>query len=418
MFIKNFEKKGFLYQCTDIEKLTDLTNRSKIAAYIGFDCTANSLHVGSLMQIMILRLLQQHGHKPIIILGGGTSKIGDPTGKDEARKALNAEEITKNSEGIKKSLAKFIKFGDGSGNDGNSDAILVNNDTWLSSLGYIEFLQNFGSFFSVNRMLSMDSVKSRLEREQHLSFLEFNYMLLQAYDFYHLNKAYNCLLQIGGSDQWGNIVMGVDFIRKLTGNETFGITTPLLTTSSGVKMGKSVAGAVWLNEDMLSPYDYFQYWRNCEDPDVIKFAEFFSELNDTEMQEFSKIASSNINEAKKQLAFNLTKLCHGEEAARQALEVATNVFELGGVDMSLPTFYVESARLAAGVPAFELLFEAGLAASKSEAKKLVRGAGVKVNDQMIMEENMLINASFISNDKVIKLSVGKKKHILVKIEAK
>jgi len=411
MFIKNFAEKGFLYQCTNIEKLTDLTNHSKIAAYIGFDCTASSLHVGSLMQIMILRLLQQHGHKPIIILGGGTSKIGDPTGKDEARKALNVDEIAKNSEGIKKSLSKFINFG-----DGISDAILVNNDTWLSTLGYIDFLRDFGSLFSVNRMLSMDSVKLRLDREQHLSFLEFNYMLLQAYDFYHLNKSYNCVLQIGGSDQWGNIVMGVDFIRKLTGNETFGITTPLLTTSSGVKMGKSVAGAVWLNEDMLSPYDYFQYWRNCEDPDVTRFAGFFSELNDREMEEFTKLVSTDINTAKKQLAFNLTKLCHGTEAAQQALETATNVFELGGVDMSLPTIFIEHTRLNIGIPAFELLFEVGLASSKSEAKRFIRGAGIKVNDEIIQDENMIINSSFIGDNKVIKLSIGKKKHILVKAE--
>ncbi|WP_417905136.1 tyrosine--tRNA ligase [Candidatus Tisiphia endosymbiont of Micropterix aruncella] len=410
MFIKNFDSKGFLYQCTDLEKLTELMKNSKISAYIGFDCTAQSLHVGSLMQIMILRLLQQYGHKPIVLLGGATSKIGDPTGKDEARKSLTKEEIAKNAEGIKKSLSKFIKFG-----TGENDAILVDNSNWLESLNYLDFLRNFGSFFSVNRMLSMDSVKLRLEREQHMSFLEFNYMLLQAYDFYHLNKLYGCSLQIGGSDQWGNIVMGVDFTRKLTGNEVFGMTTPLLTTASGNKMGKSIGGAVWLNEDMLSPYDYYQYWRNCEDQDVVKFAKLYSELGEDAMQEFILLSTSDINSAKKQLAFNLTKLCHGEEAAMTALETATKVFEQGEIDTNLPTIYLEQGRLALGIPAYELLYEAGLAKSKSEGRRLIKGAGAKINNQLIQDENMVIDLTFMQDNQLIKISAGKKKHVLIRL---
>ncbi|WP_375331474.1 tyrosine--tRNA ligase [Candidatus Tisiphia endosymbiont of Oplodontha viridula] len=410
MFIKNFDSKGFLYQCTDLEKLTELMKNSKISAYIGFDCTAQSLHVGSLMQIMILRLLQQYGHKPIVLLGGATSKIGDPTGKDEARKSLTKEEIAQNAEGIKKSLSKFIKFG-----TGENDAILVDNSNWLESLNYLDFLRNFGSFFSVNRMLSMDSVKLRLEREQHMSFLEFNYMLLQAYDFYHLNKLYGCSLQIGGSDQWGNIVMGVDFTRKLTGNEVFGMTTPLLTTASGNKMGKSVGGAVWLNEDMLSPYDYYQYWRNCEDQDVVKFAKLYSELGEDAMQEFILLSASDINSAKKQLAFNLTKLCHGKEAAMTALETATKLFEQGEIDCNLPTIYLEQGRLALGIPAYELLYEAGFAKSKSEGRRLIRGAGAKINNQLIQDENTVIDLTFMQDNQVIKISVGKKKYVLIRL---
>lgn len=410
MFIKNFDSKGFLYQCTDLEKLTELMKNSRISAYIGFDCTAQSLHVGSLMQIMILRLLQQYGHKPIVLLGGATSKIGDHTGKDETRKSLTTEEITQNAEGIKKSLSKFIKFG-----TGENDAILVDNSNWLESLNYLDFLRNFGSFFSVNRMLSMDSVKLRLEREQHMSFLEFNYMLLQAYDFYHLNKLYGCSLQIGGSDQWGNIVMGVDFTRKLTGNEVFGMTTPLLTTASGNKMGKSVGGAVWLNEDMLSPYDYYQYWRNCEDQDVVKFAKLYSELGEDTMQEFILLSASDINSAKKQLAFNLTKLCHGKEAAMTALETATKLFEQGEIDCNLPTIYLEQGSLALGIPAYELLYEAGLAKSKSEGRRLIRGAGAKINNQLIQDENTVIDLTFVQDNQVIKISVGKKKYVLIRL---
>nr|WP_253307495.1 tyrosine--tRNA ligase [Rickettsia endosymbiont of Ceutorhynchus assimilis] len=410
-FIKEFANRGYLHQCTDLERLTAITAETKIAAYIGFDCTATSLHIGSLMQIMILRLLQQWGHKPIVIIGGGTSKIGDPSGKNQERKALTKEDIAKNAEGIKKSLSKFIKFG-----SGESDAIMLDNSQWLDSLNYLDFLRDFGAFFSVNRMLTMDSVKLRLDREQHLSFLEFNYMLLQAYDFYHLSKNYDCVLQLGGSDQWGNIVMGAELIRKLTGREVFGMTTPLLTTSSGEKMGKSVGGAVWLNEDLLSPYEYYQYWRNCEDADVVRFARLYSELSKNALAEFENLAESEINGAKKQLAFNLTKLCHGEGAAKSALETSIKLFEQGEIDENLPTIIIEQQILQLGIPAFELFYKAGLSSSKSESRKLIRGKGSKVNDQTVLDENMLINSNFLLDGQVIKLSVGKKKHILVKAE--
>jgi len=409
-FINNFKERGYLYQCTDIECLTSLMEKEKIVAYIGFDCTAKSLHVGNLMQVMILRLLQQYGHKPIIIIGGGTTKVGDPTGKDEARKMLSKEDIAENTLGIKKSLSKFIKFGDSS-----SDALLLDNSEWLDSIKYLDFLRDYGRFFSVNRMLTMDSVKSRLERDQSMSFLEFNYMLLQAFDFYHLSKEFNCLLQCGGSDQWGNIVMGVDFAKKLTGKELYGITTPLLTTSAGVKMGKSLNGAVWLNEDMLSPYDYYQYWRNTEDLDVVRFAKLYAEFNIEEMLEFEEIAKSDINKAKKHLAFTLTRLCHGEDDAKKALDTATRVFEDKEIDQNLPTFFIKSDRLDLGIPAYELYFEVGLADSKSDARKLIRGKGARINDTVIDDENMTINSKMLLKNQVIKLSSGKKKHLLIKL---
>lgn len=345
-----------------------------------------------------------------MIIGGGTSKIGDPTWKDEARKILSKEEIAKNAEGIKKSLSKFIKFGEES-----SDAIMLDNSEWLDSLNYLDFLRDFGSYFSVNRMLTMDSVRLRLEREQHLSFLEFNYMLLQAYDFYYLSKYYNCSLQLGGSDQWGNIVIGVDLIRKISSKEVFGMTTPLLTTSSGAKMGKTAAGAVWLNEDLLSPYDYYQYWRNCEDADVIRFAKLFSELNTKEFTKFENLVAEDINAAKKQLAYELTKLCHSEQAAKSALETAVKIFEQGEIDENLHTVVLELEILQAGINAYELFHEAGLATSKSEARKLIRGKGAKINDKLIEDENMIINTNFLLDKSVIKLSAGKKRHILVRI---
>ncbi len=409
-FIEEFINKGYFHQCTDLDRLTIITKETKIAAYIGFDCTATSLHIGSLMQIMILRLLQHHGHKPIVIIGGGTSKIGDPTWKDEARKILSKEDIAKNAEGIKKSLSKFIKFG-----EGESDAIMLDNAEWLDSLNYLAFLRDFGIHFSINRMLTMDSVKLRLEREQHLSFLEFNYMLLQAYDFYYLSKHYNCSLQLGGSDQWGNIVMGADLTHKISGKDVFGMTTPLLTTSSGAKMGKTAAGAVWLNEDLLSPYDYYQYWRNCEDADIVRFAKLYSELTQEELNKFESLAAEDINAAKKQLAYELTKLCHSEQAAKSALETAVKIFEEGQIDENLPAVVLEQEVLQAGISAYELFHEAGLASSKSEARKLIRGKGAKINDEVVADENMIINTTFLLDKNVIKLSSGKKRHILVKV---
>lgn len=409
-FITDFVNRGYHYQCTDLEGLRKITNERKIAAYIGFDCTAKSLHVGNLMQIMILRLMQQYGHKPIVIIGGATTKLGDPTGKDEMRKILTEEELEANKAGIKKSLAKFITFG-----DGPSDAIMLDNSTWLDGMGYMEFLRDFGRLISVNRMLTMESAKARLERSQSLSFLEFNYMLLQAYDFCHLNKHHDCLLQIGGSDQWGNIIMGVELAHKYNGKEVMGLTTPLLTTSSGIKMGKSVNGAVWVNEEMLSPYDYFQFWRNIEDLDVVRFAKLYSEWSDEEMRAFEELSNSNINNAKKELAYRLTSMCHGQEAAERAMETARQVFEQGGIGGDLPIHLISKEALAIGITAYDLIFSTGLSESKSEARKLIRGGGARLNDIKIEDENMLITSASLDKDEVIKLSSGKKKHILVKV---
>lgn len=409
-FITDFIKRGYHYQCTDLEGLRKITNERKISAYIGFDCTAKSLHVGNLMQIMILRLMQQYGHKPIVIIGGATTKLGDPTGKDEMRKILSDEELEENKAGIKKSLAKFIKFG-----DGPSDAIMLDNSAWLDGIGYMDFLRDFGRLISVNRMLTMESAKARLERSQSLSFLEFNYMLLQAYDFCYLNKHHDCLLQIGGSDQWGNIIMGVELAHKSNSKEVMGLTTPLLTTSSGAKMGKSVNGAVWVNEEMLSPYDYFQFWRNIEDLDVVRFARLYSEWNDDEISNFEHLSTQNINNAKKDLAYRLTAMCHGQVAADNAMETARKVFEEGGIGGELPVYLVKQEELNQGITACELIFISGLTDSKSEARKLIRGGGARLNDNKIEDENMLITSRHLINDGAIKLSAGKKKHILVKV---
>jgi len=409
-FLDEFMERGYFYQCTDIDALRELSSKKSITFYVGFDCTATSLHVGNLMQIMILRLLQKHGHKPIVLVGGATTKIGDPTGKDEVRKILTPEALNANIAGIKKSLSKFIQFG-----DGPTDALLVNNSDWLEKLGYVEFLQECGRDFSVNRMLTMDSVKLRLEREQSLTFLEFNYMLLQAYDFMYLSEKYDCAVQLGGSDQWGNIVMGSDLIRRKLSKPAFGLTTPLLTTSSGAKMGKSVNGAIWINDDMLSPYDYFQYWRNTEDADVVKFAKLYAEFLSNELKEFEHLAKDNINEAKKLLAFAVTRLCHGEDSALEAQETARKVFEEGGVDENLPTLTISSSELKSGIHAFDLFFKAELAESKSEAKKLIRGGGAKINDEKVVDENLTIDSSFMKDGEFIKLSAGKKRHVLVRV---
>ncbi len=408
-FIEEFKKRGYFYQCTNLEGLEQKMTQEKIIAYIGFDCTAESLHVGNLMQIMILRLLQNYGHKPIILVGGGTTKIGDPTGKEEARKYLSDEDIFRNMAGIKKSLSKFIRFG-----NGPSDAIMLNNADWLDKIGYIEFLREYGKHFSINRMLTMDSVKTRLEREQSLTFLEFNYMLLQAFDFYHLHQTTNCSLQLGGSDQWGNIVTGVDLVRKMGKGESFGLTTPLLTTSSGAKMGKSVSGAIWINEELLSPYDYYQYWRNTEDADVSKFAKLYCEFSANEEEEFESLIDKNINEAKKKLAYKVTELCHGQEKAQEAIDTAIKVFEQGLISDNLPSIQIDEEILSQGIMCIDLLCHAGISTSKGEARRLIRGMGVKINDTLVMDENLIINSSYLK-DKTIKISSGKKKHILVKL---
>ncbi len=409
-FIEEYIARGFYHQATDIDKIKKITESNKITAYIGFDPTAKSLHVGNLMQIMILRLLQKHGHRPLVIVGGGTAKVGDPSGKDEMRKIMTDEILLGNITGIKNCLAKFIKFG-----EKENDALLLNNDLWLKEINYIDYLRDYGRHFSVNRMLKFDSVKLRLEREQNLSFLEFNYMLLQAYDFVELNKRYKCVLQFGGSDQWGNIINGVELNRRLGRDEVYGMTSPLITTASGVKMGKTAGGAVWLSEDSLSPYDYYQFWRNTDDRDVIKFMKIFTDLPLEQIDIYSKYEGSKINDVKKILAFEATKLCHGEQNASQASIAAMKIFEEKSLSTDLPNIEINKVDLDKGIAAYLIFQQVGLTSSGGEAKRLIKGKGAKINDEVILEENFLITSRFCNAEGVIKLSAGKKKHALIKI---
>ena len=409
-FIEEFIARGFFHQATDLEALKQLTSTKKISAYIGFDPTASSLHVGNLMQIMMLRLLQKHGHRPLVIVGGGTVKVGDPSGKDEMRKMLDEEMMAKNITGIKANLSQFINFG-----NAPNEALLLNNDEWLKNLNYLEFLRDYGKHFSINRMLKFDSISLRLEREQNLSFLEFNYMLLQAYDFAELHRKYDCRLQIGGSDQWGNIVSGVELNRRLGGAEIFGLTSPLMTNASGAKMGKTAQGAVWLSEELLSAYDYYQFWRNTDDRDVIKFLKIFTDLSLATIEEYNQYEGNKINEVKKILAFEATKLCHGEEAAQRAADTAVKMFEEGSLSDDLPTLELSEATLTQGIAAYLILQQSELASSGGEARRLIRGNGAKINDQLITDENMLVTISHCNNEGVIKLTVGKKRHALVKV---
>ncbi len=400
-FLHEFFARGFFAQATHPQELDDSLSSERITAYIGFDCTAKSLHAGSLIQIMILRLLQKHGHKPIVLLGGGTTKIGDPSGKDEARQILSDQKIFENLTGIKKTLEKFIRFGGGA-----SDAMMVNNDDWLRHLNYIDFLRDIGRHFSINRMLGFDSVKTRLEREQPLSFLEFNYMILQAYDFYELNKKYGCTLQIGGSDQWANIINGVELIRK-KGIEnfhqaSFGLTSPLLTTSSGAKMGKTAEGAIWLDESMLSPFDYFQYFRNTHDADVGKFLKLFTDL---ELEKIAELEKQNINEAKKILAFEATKICHGEKAADEAMQKAHEIF----VSKNSSAFETEEFLVEKKLT--EILKYLGVSDSLGEAKRLIEGKAVKINGETVLDTNHQFNETGEFD-----LSIGKKKFFKILIK--
>ncbi len=420
-FLKTLSARGFIHQCTDDAGLDALLKQqTPVPAYIGFDCTAPSLHVGSLLQIMALRWLQKKGHKPIVLMGGGTTKVGDPSGKDESRKLLDDAGIQKNMDGIKTVFSKFIEF-ENSFDANSNKAFMVNNADWLDGLKYIEFLRDYGRHFSVNRMMSMDSVKLRLEREQHLSFLEFNYMILQAYDFVELNKKYQCRLQIGGSDQWSNIINGAELNRKILAEksagtkstELFGLTTPLITTSSGSKMGKTSAGAVWLNADMTSPYDYWQFWRNTEDGDVGRFLSFFTELSDAEVAALAALQGADINKAKIVLANEATKLAHGEAAAKAAEETARQTFEHGGVGGALPVFEVPSSKLKEGVELFALLFDAKLATSKGEARKQVQQGAAYINGEQIKDEKYKVTLADVKGEG-IKLSKGKKNHVLVK----
>lgn len=407
-FIEEFIARGFFNQATDLDALTKLLSSQKISAYIGFDPTATSLHVGNLMQIMILRLLQKHGHQPIVIVGGATAKIGDPSGKDEMRKVLPDQEIEKNIAGIKESIAKFVDFS-------QDRALILNNNEWLKNINFIDYLRDYGRHFSINRMLKFDSVKLRLEREQNLSFLEFNYMLLQAYDFTELNFKYNCRIQFGGSDQWGNIVNGVELNRRLGRAEVYGVTTPLITTASGNKMGKTASGAIWLNKNLLSPYDYYQFWRNTDDKDVIKFLKIFTDLDLDLIEKYKSYEGNKINEIKKILAFETTKLCHGLDEAEKAQETAIKVFEEGSSSENLPSIIITSSELKNGILAYILFFKSGLTSSGGEAKRLIQGKGAKINDQLILDESLKVDGSFINSSGQIKLSAGKKKHALVHI---
>jgi tyrosyl-tRNA synthetase len=406
-FLRVVTERGYMHQCTDLEALDKRLAEGCQAAYIGFDCTATSLHVGGLMQIMLLRWWQKTGNKPIVLMGGGTTRIGDPTGKDEARKMLTDEIIATNMAGIRTVFTKYLSFG-----EGRTDAVMVNNADWLDKLNYIDFLRDYGHHFTINRMLTFDSVKLRLEREQPLTFLEFNYMLLQGYDFLELFRRNKCILQMGGSDQWGNIINGVELGRRCDQAELFGLTSPLLTTSSGAKMGKTVNGAVWLNDDMLSPWEFWQYWRNTEDADVGRFLKLYTEMPLDEIARLEALQGAEINEAKKILANEVTRLCHGDAAAAQAAETARKTFEEGIASTDLPTVEIPAAELAAGLPAYALFVRAGLAASNGEAKRLLKGGGGKVNDQAV-DEGRPVGAADL-RDGAVKLTAGKKRHILVK----
>ena len=408
-FLRDIVARGFMHQSTDLEALDDKAANETIVAYIGYDCTGPSLHVGHMVSIMMLRRMQQPGHKPIVLMGGGTTKVGDPSGKDEQRQLLTDEKIGANMASIRKSFENYVTFG-----DGETDAVMVNNDDWLSELMYIPFLRDVGRHFSVNRMLSMDSVKLRLDREQPLSFLEFNYMILQGYDFVELNRRYGCCLQMGGSDQWGNIVNGVELGRRVADVQLFGLTTPLITTASGAKMGKTADGAVWLNAEMRSPWDYWQFWRNTEDADVGRFLRLFTDMPLDEIARLEALGGAEINEAKKILANDATALCHGRTAAAEAAETARQTFEQGQAAEGLPTVTIDGAKFQDGVLLYEALKEAGLAQSNGEARRLIKGGGARVNDTAISDEMHKVSEADAGDDGTIKLSAGKKRHVLLK----
>ena len=408
-FLAAAEERGYLHQCTDRDALDRLLAAGPVTGYIGFDCTADSLHVGSLLQIMLLRLWQRTGNQPIVLMGGGTTKVGDPSGRDEARRLLSEAEIAANMAGIRRVFERFLKFG-----DGRTDAVMVDNAEWLDRLEYIPFLREYGRHFSVNRMLSMDSVKLRLDREQPLSFLEFNYMVLQAYDFVELARRYKCAVQMGGSDQWGNIVMGVELGRRAEERALHGLTSPLVTTASGAKMGKTAQGAVWLNAERLSTYDYWQYWRNTEDADVGHFLRLFTDLPIAEIRQLEALRDSEINQAKIVLATEATALAHGRKAADEAAQTARQVFAEGGIGADLPVTETSKAELGTGRPAIHFFHRTGLAPSLSEARRLIRGGGARVNDKVVTDENVTLSLADLNAEGVIKLSAGKKRHALVK----
>jgi tyrosyl-tRNA synthetase len=405
-FLNTLTERGYIHQCSDFGGLDALAAANKAVAYIGFDCTASSLHVGSLVQIMLLHWLQKTGNKPIVLMGGGTTRVGDPSGRDESRKILTLDDIEANKRGIQTVFDKFLKFGKGS-----TDALMSDNAEWLTTLNYIEMLRDVGKHFSVNRMLAMDSVKLRLEREHELSFIEFNYMVLQAYDFTELARRYGCNLQMGGSDQWGNIVNGIDLGRRMGTHQLYALTSPLITLSSGAKMGKTASGAVWLNADMRSPYDYWQFWRNTEDADVARFLKLFTILPMAEIKKLEALGGAEINEAKKVLANAATALLHGEAAAYAAAETARKTFEEGASAAGLPTVTID---LSQDIGILSALVQAGLASSNGEAKRSIQGGAIKVNDIAVSDEKLMLSQSDLNADGAIKLSMGKKKHVLLK----
>ncbi|PWE56530.1 tyrosine--tRNA ligase [Metarhizobium album] len=408
-FLRTLDERGFIHQISDEPGLDALFAKETVTAYIGFDPTAPSLHAGGLIQIMMLHWMQQTGHRPISLMGGGTGMVGDPSFKDDARQLMTVDTIESNIASIKRVFSNYLNYG-----EGPKDALMINNADWLRSLNYLEFLRDVGRHFSVNRMLSFDSVKNRLDREQSLSFLEFNYMILQAYDFVELSKRYDCRLQMGGSDQWGNIVNGIDLGHRMGTQQLFALTSPLLTTASGAKMGKSLSGAVWLNADMLSAYDFWQYWRNTEDADVSRFLKLYTTLPMDEIARLSALTGSEINEVKKILATEVTAILHGREAAEQAAETARKTFEEGALADNLPSIDIPAAELDAGLGLLTLVVRAGLASSNGEARRHVQGGAVRINDKAISDERQVIGSADLTADGVIKLSLGKKKHLLIR----
>ncbi len=405
-FLKEFKDRGYFYQCTSEDELSKLLDKEKIKGYIGFDCTAESLHVGSLLQIMCLRLMQKHGHRPIVLLGGGTTRIGDPSGKDKTRKILSEEEIEKNIENIEKILKNYLD-----NNDPKSKPIFVNNYSWLKGLNYISFLRDIGKHFTINKMLTFESVKTRLDREQSLSYMEFNYMILQAYDFLELNKKENCALQIGGSDQWGNIVNGTELIKRHSNKQAYGLTTPLITLASGSKMGKTETGAIWLDKKLLSPYDYWQFWRNIDDRDVVKFLKMFTDLN---VDEINKIKDEDINQLKIKLANETTSMLHGKDEALSAEKTAKKTFEENSLGENLPSIDIQ-LKDGSSINIIDLIIFSKIENSKSEIRRLIKAKGIKINNETVNDEKFLIQKKLFDKDSFLKLSIGKKKHLKIKL---
>ena len=407
-FLKEFKERGYFYQCTSENELSSILDKEKIKGYIGFDCTAESLHVGSLLQIMCLRLMQKHGHRPIVLIGGGTTRIGDPSGKDKTRKILNDSEITKNIKNIEKILKSYLD-----NNDPKTKPLFVNNYTWLKGLNYISFLRDIGKHFTINKMLTFDSIKTRLDREQSLSYMEFNYMILQAYDFLELNKKEKCSLQIGGSDQWGNIVNGTELIKRYSGKVAYGLTTPLITLANGAKMGKTETGAIWLDKNLLSSYDYWQFWRNTDDRDVIKFLKMFTDID---LKKINQIKDDDINKLKILLANEATSMLHGKKAANMAQETAKKTFESGSIGSDLPSIKLSKKQIEGGMNLIDLVVVSKLLNSKSEVRRTIKNRGIKINNEIVDDEKLIISIEHFTKDNFLKLSHGKKKHIIIRID--